>query len=140
MTLRNARWAVLVAALLLIIVSIYSEMRPRDEKDFGRLYNKRKVDTTTTGERKPLEVIPEGSINDETATDPMLVGGASREGYLGVERSDTMATGSMPADPGTVAPAPAVTGGPGNPLLGKKKGRISITGGAGGVDIEVRKP
>jgi len=139
-TLRNAKWAVLGAGLLLIIVSIYSELRPRDKGDYGRLYSKRRIDATTTVGRKPVEVIPEGTINDATASDPMLIGGASRERYLGVDRTDTMVTGSMPADPGTIVPQPTSTAGPGNPMLGKKNGRISITGGAGGVEIEVKKP
>ena len=139
-TWRNAGWLLVAGVGVLVVISLYGELRPRKNEGFGRLYEARTKETGSTPGRRIAEPIVEGKVFDQTASDPMLIQGTARERYLGVDGPPppppevlTPETVSQPGD-STVNP------GSNRPLL-EQKGRIKISGNAQtGIEVEVQKP
>ncbi len=132
LTVRNTLFALGAIVVLFLIASFISEMRKPKDGAYGRLYAKRTRDVEVAP-RAPMVVIPEGEIADRTGADPLLLEGAQRQAWLG----DT-----------SVAP-PASSTGVGESLSNestiqasrelRRKGKIVITGGPGGVELKVKQ-
>jgi hypothetical protein len=102
LTLRNFRNVLIVATVLFLAVTIYSELRGPRSGDYGRLYSSELPPVPTP---KPMSVVREAvphTVEDHTHADPTLVEPMAREQWLHTEAS---ATTTVPA----VTGAPIVT-------------------------------
>lgn len=121
LTLKNARWALLVFAVAATAVTIQSEMRRNIADDYGRLFGKQVA--REDGVVKPkFDVVKEAPVVDQTAADPLLVAPAAREQYLGVADNALQ----------PVANSVMTTA---QPLDAPRGGNIAIVGGTDGVSI-----
>lgn len=136
LTLRNARNAFLVFAVLFLAITIRSELQPRHSETFGRLLERE----LPTVEPKAVEVVQEAPspIPDQTVPDPMLLAPAQREQWLYGETGATAAASLEPL-PAVAAQVPAdaksrmvIVGGPeGVALVEQKRQRQVLRGGFG---------
>jgi len=135
LTLRNARNAFLVLAVVFVAITIRSEMEPKHRDSFGDLFQRELPQV----EAKPVEVVREAPspVQDHTAPDPMLVAPMAREQWL-VDDSTTMAPVAASIEPvATVAPRDAhsritIVGGPeGVSVVEQKRRRPVLSGGFG---------
>jgi hypothetical protein len=80
LTLKNAGYAAIAAAVLFVGISIRSEMRGTSPASYGRLVAKEMPRV----EQKPLEVVTEAPTVDQEQThaDPMLIHSAARAQML----------------------------------------------------------
>jgi hypothetical protein len=130
LTLRNLGGAAIVLVVLFLVVTIYSEMRkPALDQygQYGRLYSHEMAKSDIAVPKPQLEVIPEGTVGDLTAADPMLVAPAAREQYLGVTAPPT------PAAPVQAAAADEFVRA--QPVLQSQSGKVAIVGDANGVAV-----
>jgi hypothetical protein len=119
LTIRN--WAISLLALAVIVLSfsIYKETRHGTAGQFGRLFATQDAVPSGAVERK-VDVISEGPVPDQSASDPMLGAPAAREQVL-------TANSNVPATTTTIAPMPSappnvVAEGHGTTIVGDGKG------------------
>jgi hypothetical protein len=113
-------------AVVFATISIYSEARRGKASDYGRLFGSQ-VGAPARDVSRNVEIVPEGSVADQSAPDPMLVAPAAREQLL-------MAKSNVdPAPVPTTSVAPIVVV-PAN----AKTHETTITGDSNG--IVVAKP
>lgn len=119
LTLKNVGKVTLILILVFGVITISSEMRNSKSDDFGRLYG-REVKKAPQATPKPIEIpIAAAPVPEDTSADPLLLGAAAREQYLGV--TEPLKPVTPPAAVSTVAPGPG--------------GRVAIVGGTEGVAI-----
>jgi len=117
LTLKNFRNFALGIAVLLLAVTIQSDLRHLKPGQYGRLFGKQVPSQPEIAPRK-IEVVREAPpVPDQTAADPLLLASAAREQYLGV---------NTPPAPPTVAPA-------GEPA--PREAGVAIVSGPNGVTI-----
>ena len=119
LTLRNFGWFSLAAVVLFAAISIRSEMRGRNMRDYGRIVAKQVPDDVKA---QPREIVTEAPVPEETHADPMLLSGAAREQYLGVDERP-------------VAFEPTVAAAIAPPTVTARDGRVAIVGDANGVAV-----
>jgi len=84
LTLKNFRNFALGIAVLLLAVTIQSDLRHLKPGQYGRLFSKQVPSQPEIAPRK-IEVVREAPpVPDQTAADPLLLASAAREQYLGV--------------------------------------------------------
>lgn len=140
MTLRNAGKVLIALVVIFAVISLWSERRRIAPGQFGRLYEKRTRDIKFEPRRPEVVVVEDTNIYDQTAPDPMLLEGVDREQWLGVSQAQP-----LPYPPGSVDPqaAPPVTStgavvfSPGKKRPLSEKGKVKVSGGAGGLTVEV---
>lgn len=123
LTLKNFGIFVAVLAIAFVAISIHSEMRGVTPGKYGRLFH-REVPPPVAA--KPMEVVTEAAVADETRADPTLVEPMVRSQWLVDEPTTT-----------TVAPTPVVT------AAVRGDADVAIVGGADGVTVvrqERRRP
>ncbi len=78
LTLKNLARFVIVAVVVFIAVNLWSEVRGRHAKEYGRLYSH---ELKSTPQVKPqLDVVQEApAVADRVGSDPMLLAPAARE-------------------------------------------------------------
>lgn len=138
-TRRNVLIVVGFVVVVFAAVSLISELRKPAEGEYGRLYDRRTIETDVEP-RAPMEVINESSISDQGSADPMLLDGVRREEYLGVTPEMLeQQTSSVYTAPSTPAIPP---GSARRPLDEARKNNSSvvITGGPDGVQLKVEPP
>lgn len=121
LTLKNARWTVVIVLVFFAGLTIRSEMRHGSSNDYGRLFGKQ-VERERTEPKAKFDVIRETPVADQTAADPLLVAAAAREQYLGVNDASVQ----------PVINASAVTTAQ---SLDSPRGALAIVGGTDGVSI-----
>lgn len=119
LTLRNARNAAIVLAVLFIAITIRSEREPRHRNAFGDL-----MDRQIPAPESTMPVVEEAPPVGEGVPDPMLVAPAAREQWLHDD------TGTSPA---TIAAVPTFV----PPRAGDS--RLAIVGGPEGVSVTIEK-
>lgn len=128
-TLKNAAWVALSVAVLFAIFSAYVELRSRGTADYGRLYDRRIDAKNAPAPRARPEVVLEAP--EETVDGPAAADNPRGEELLGVTASDP-----PPADTTASAPSPS-------PRARRGRGtgrRVTITGGADGVRLDIEPP
>lgn len=125
LTLKNFGKVSLALAIVLVGITIVSDLGHKANGDYGRLFGKQ-VSRQTEIARKPPDVIREAPpvVVDQTAADPMLIAPAAREQYLGVDFANqpVMASGAM-----TAASLDAPRG-PGTSIVGGPEGVTLVRG------------
>ena len=122
LTLKNAQRAGIATLVLVLALTVVSEIRDRRPIDgYGRLLDKQ-VSVPAPQVQKTPQIVTEGPIADQEHADPMLLSAAAREQYLGV--TPTTASVVPMATPEPVAPAPVAT-----------QGHVTLVGDANGVTI-----
>lgn len=123
-TLRNARNVFIGLAVLFVVITIRSELQPRQADSFGRLLER---ELPQVEEARPVEVVKEAAppVADQTAPDPMLVAPAQREQWLHDDTATTSAS-MEPLAPITTATVTAPAEG---------RARYAIVGGPEGVSL-----
>jgi hypothetical protein len=101
LTIKNCAITMLSLAVVFAMISIYSEARRGKTGDYGRLFGTQ-VGAPSRGVSRNLEVVHEGSVDDQSAPDPMLVAPAGGEQLL-MAKSNVDQT---PASTSAAAPAP----------------------------------
>lgn len=135
MTARNFRRGILIAAIVFIAVSLYSEFRGPDRGEHGRLYERRVQSETDTVVDTPPPIV-ERPVAEAALPDPLLLEPQSRSAWLGVDGPEDLTTTAQSDVVGIVE-----TGNDGEPVLGwdrsgsQKESEIVIAGGAGGVRV-----
>jgi len=109
----------LALAVIVLSFSIYKDTRRGAAGQFGRLFGTQEAVPNGAVQRK-VDVISEGPVPDQSASDPMLVAPAAREQVL-------PPNSSVPVTTTTIAPAPpaspnAVAEGHGATIVGDGKG------------------
>jgi len=127
LTMRNLGGAAIVLVVLFLVVTIYSEMRKPAPNQYGRLFSHEMAKSDIAEPKPQLEVIPEGTVGDQTAADPMLIAPAAREQYLGVTAPPT------PAAPVQATAADEFVRR--QPVLQSQSGKVAIVGDANGVAV-----
>jgi hypothetical protein len=100
LTIRNCAISMLSIAVVVASISVYNNSHREPATAYGRLFGTQ-VTTPKDGVERKVDVIDEGTVADQVATDPMLVAPAVRERLL-------MADSNVPAPPTKAAPAPAL--------------------------------
>jgi len=140
MTLRNAGKVLIALVVIFAVISLWSERRRIAPGQFGRLYEKRTRDLKFEPKRPEVVVVEDTNIHDQTAPDPMLLDGVDREQWLGVNQALGVPNPPAAVDP-LAAPAAtstgAVTFSPGKKRPLSEKGKVKVSGGAGGLTVEV---
>jgi hypothetical protein len=118
LTIRNCAISVLVLAVIFAAISIYNDRRRIPAGQFGRLVGTPVAVPNGAVPRK-VDVISEGPIADQSASDPMLVTTAGSE--------QVTANTNVPATTATIALAPpalpnVVAEGHGTTIVGDGKG------------------
>jgi hypothetical protein len=127
-TLKNFRNVAIIAFVLFIAVTIYSEMRGPKAGEYGRLYSS---ELPPRVEVRPTEVVQEAAtppapnVSDQTQADPMLVEPLTREQWLHGETQTADIAASTTIAPPT--PVQVTQQGTGND--------VTIVGGPEGVAI-----
>lgn len=119
-TLKNFRNLMFVAIGLFAVVSVYSELRPQKDGDYGRLFA-RKVRSQEIEVKSPEVVTEAAPVDDAISPDPFSVNAAAREQILRGE--------AEPLVPQTATDQTAVV------PQRSESGRIAIVGGAEGVAV-----
>ncbi len=114
LTIRNCAISMLAVAIVIASFSIYRERRHRTGAYGGLVGNE--AAATNRVERK-ADVIDEGTVADQSASDPMLAAPAAREQVLAATP-----TPIVPVTTTTIAPAPVVAEGHGATIVGDGKG------------------
>jgi hypothetical protein len=128
LTKRNVLITLGVAILAFAGITIHSEMqRPSDS--YGRLFGDR-VTVEPPAAPRPVAVVTEGEVHDETAADPMLVSSGAGEQILGVHPKPAAA----PA-PALVPPQPAPITAASLAAPAGEHAHVAIVGGAEGVKL-----
>jgi len=130
LTLKNFRNFALGIAVLLLAVTIQSDLRHLKPGQYGRLFSKQVPSQPEIAPRK-IEVVREAQpVPDQTAADPLLLASAAREQYLGVN--------TPPAPPNVAPPIPvpassdvAIVSGPNGVTIvrGEAKRQPALSGG-----------
>ena len=130
LTLKNFRNFALGIAVLLLAVTIQSDLRHLKPGQYGRLFSKQVPSQPEIAPRK-IEVVREAPpVPDQTAADPLLLASAAREQYLGVN--------TPPALPNVAPPIPvpassdvAIVSGPNGVTIvrGEAKRQPALSGG-----------
>jgi hypothetical protein len=81
LTIKNCAMTMLGIAVVFASISIDSEARRGKNGDYGRLFGSQ-VGTPARDVSRNVEVVHEGSVDDQSAPDPMLVAPAGREQLL----------------------------------------------------------
>jgi hypothetical protein len=81
LTIKNCAMTMLGIAVVFASISIYSESRRGKAADYGRLFGSQ-VGAPNRGVARNVEIVHEGSVDDQSAPDPMLVAPAGREQLL----------------------------------------------------------
>jgi hypothetical protein len=110
LTIKNCAVTMLSVAVVFASISIYSEARRGKAGDYGRLFGSQ-VGTPTRDVSRNVEVVHEGgSVDDQSAPDPMLVAPAGREQLLMAKSNadqPPVSTSEIPPAPIVVVPASA---------------------------------
>jgi len=116
--------------VLLLAVTIQSDLRHLKPGQYGRLFSKQVPSQPEIAPRK-IEVVREAQpVPDQTAADPLLLASAAREQYLGVN--------TPPAPPNVAPPIPvpassdvAIVSGPNGVTIvrGEAKRQPALSGG-----------
>jgi hypothetical protein len=122
LTIRNCAISMLSVAVVIASISIYNQTRRGAAGEYGRLF-RTEVPAPDAGTARKNDVISEGPVADQSASDPMLVAPAAREQLL-------VANSNVPATTTTIAPAP-----PAPPLVGGEGHGTTIVGDGKGVTI-----
>jgi hypothetical protein len=119
LTLKNFRNLMFVAIALFVVVSVYSELRPNSEGDYGRLFA-RGVPAQEIEGKGPQVVTEAPPVDDAIAPDPFSVQAAAREQILLAQ-----------------APLPTQTANAQTAVVPERseRARIHIVGGAQGVTV-----
>ena len=130
LTLKNFRNFALGIAVLLLAITIQSDLRHLKPGQYGRLFSKQVPSQPEIAPRK-IEVVREASpVPDQTAADPLLLASAAREQYLGVN--------TPPVPPNVAPPTPvpassdvAIVSGPNGVTIvrGEAKRQPALSGG-----------
>lgn len=121
LTLKNAQRAGVVTLVLVLALTVVSEVRDRRPiNGYGRLLDKQVPVAEAPIQKAPL-IVTEGPIADQDHADPMLLTAAAREQYLGVGPTTASV---VPTQPEPVAP----------PALGSEA-HVTLVGDANGVAI-----
>jgi hypothetical protein len=111
LTIKNCAMTMLGVAVVFASISIYSASRRGKGGDYGRLFGSQ-VGAPNRGVSRNFEVVREGSVDDQSAPDPMLTAPAGREQFLmaksNVDPTPVSASQASPA-PIVVVPANAKT-------------------------------
>jgi hypothetical protein len=122
LTIKNCAISMLSVAVIFASISIYNERRSAPAGEYGRLFGSQ-VPATNTAISRKVDVIEEGSVDDQRAADPMLVAPAAREQLL---RADT----NVPVAPAPIAPVATP------PAIGNVSGHgTTIVGDGNGVAV-----
>jgi hypothetical protein len=126
LTTKNVLGVSIAIVAIFATVTIRSEMRKGDKENYGRLFGKQ-VSGQTELAKPVYDVVKEVPVNDQTASDPMLVASGAREQIL-IDQTTTNPTTTTVADPAVSIAATTpigITPGAG----------VAITGGPEGVTI-----
>ncbi len=126
LTIKNCAITMLSLAVVFAVISIYSEARRGKGGDYGRLFGTQ-VGNASRGVSRNLEVVHEGSVDDQSAPDPMLVAPAGREQLLMAKSNvdPTPATTSeVSAPPRTIVVVPANAKAHGTTIVGDGNGIV----------------
>jgi hypothetical protein len=109
LTIKNCAVTMLSLAVVFATISIYSASRRGKAADYGRLFGTQ-VGAPNRGVSRNLEVVHEGTVADQSASDPMLIAPAGREQLLmaksNVDQTPALTSQVTPA-PITIVPASA---------------------------------
>jgi hypothetical protein len=139
LTARNFRRGLLVAVIVFIAVSVYSELRSPERGGHGRLYERRNLSTVDAAREAP-EAIVESPIAEAAAPDPLLIDPQHRKEWLGVDGSEDLPT-AVPAPAASDVVGRIETAPDAEPILGwnpagrEQKSEVVIAGGAQGVRV-----
>ena len=124
LTLKNFAIAAAVGVAALVGITIEANLRNPKTEDFGRLYGNRIAQQAPPVQRK-VDIIQEGTINDQIAADPTLVAAQARAQILTGE-ADAPLTQTTAV---TAPPQPAA-------MIGHDSaGRLVVVGGPEGVTL-----
>jgi len=115
----------LALAVIVASFSIYKERRHGAAGQYGRLFGTQ-VTVPNEGTTRKVDVVSEGTVTDQAASDPMLVAPAAREQLL-------MANSNVPATTTTIAPVPLAPPAPQN--AGAEGHGTTIVGDGKGVKV-----
>ena len=123
LTLRNFAIAAAVGAAALVGITIEANLRNPKTEDFGRLYGNRIAQPAAPPVSRKVDIIREGTINDQIAADPTLVSAQARAQILSGEAD-------KPPVQTTTATAPQ------GAMIGHDSaGRLVVVGGPEGVTL-----
>jgi hypothetical protein len=125
-TLPNFAKALLGLAILIAAANILSDARAKHDGEYGRLFGHElaKVDSATAHH---IDVVTEAPVQESERADPLLLGAAAREQYLGTSQQPTTAQAQVLPEGDGFAPR--------QPVLGQTHGHVAIVGGAEGVSV-----
>jgi hypothetical protein len=103
LTIKNCAITMLSVAVVFASISIYSAARRGKNGDYGRLFGSQ-VGAPARDVSRNVEVVHEGSVDDQSAPDPMLVAPAGREQLLMAKSN----ADQIPASTSEASPAPIV--------------------------------
>ena len=134
LTLKNFYKAAIVAIVLFAGLTIYFDIRhPRSNGDYGRLFSKQVSGQVPQVTKRPVDVVKEAPVPDQTAADPLLVAAQAREQYLGNPTLTPVpvVANAMTRPPATNSEGTAVVGGPNGVTIvkGKTNTKPTLQGG-----------
>jgi hypothetical protein len=133
LTLKNFRNFALGIAVLLLAVTIQSDLRHLKPGQYGRLFSKQVPSQPEIAPRK-IEVVREAPpVPDQTAADPLLLASAAREQYLGVNTPPALPNEApaIPPPPASASSDVAIVSGPNGVTIvrGEAKRQPALSGG-----------